>query len=111
MGSYFCKNDDSDDTSPQATELLEFDWGYGQNERIKICKVVVLGEQCILKTQLIRQYTGEHKAIKHLEINKKIYNLQVWDVPNNVFNIRNHSMSHIYCQHASAAIIVIDTTN
>jgi len=117
MGKYFCKP--SDDTtefnssSPKDTELLDFDYlmGYGVNEKVKICKIVVLGESSTFKDQLIRQYQGSNNVAKHLEIDQQIYNLQVWDVPNHVFNIRNHSMANIYCQHATAAIIVIDTTN
>lgn len=116
MGKYFCKPSDDSEleyTSPKETELLEFDWnlGFGGDCGIKICKIVVLGEQSTFKRQLIAQYQGSNNNIKHLEINKQIYNLQIWDVPNNVFNIKNSSMANIYCQHASAAIIVIDTTN
>lgn len=35
----------------------------------------------------------------------------VWDVPNNVFNLENQTMANIYCQHASAAVIVVDVTD
>lgn len=94
---------------------MEFDWemGYKGNNKIKICKIVVLGEQSKFKVQLINYYTNNstNDNIKHLEINEETYNLQVWDVPNNIFNLRNQSMANIYCQHCNLAIIVIDVTN
>ncbi len=35
----------------------------------------------------------------------------MWDVPENVFNLEDQTMANIYCQHTSAAVIIIDATD
>eukprot|EP00483_Globobulimina_turgida_P009141 UN09159 len=115
MGHYFCRPSDDDSpacsTDSKATELIQFDFGYGITDKIQICKIVLLvfGEQSGFKTQLIRQY-ADNKILQRLEIkkNKQIYNLSIWDVPTHICNTY---MINIYCQHASSVIIIIDVTN
>lgn len=87
-----CEDDDDDD------------------EQLKICKVVVLGEQCRFKTQFVSMYSEQVVSV-HLEIKKQVHSLQVWDVPDNVFSLQNQTMANIYCQHSSAAILLIDATD
>eukprot|EP01083_Nonionella_stella_P053325 141092_1 len=111
MGSSFCqKSDDSTEHAPQnTTELIQFDWGYNERDKVQICKIVVLGEQSIVKTQLVRHWMND-SSTKELEIGDQIYNLQVWDVPS-TYSMRDVGMTNIYCRHALSAIIIIDTTN
>lgn len=117
MGKVFCKpQDDSCDISlsPKSkhVQFTSFDYNDYLNDgkKVKICKVVVLGNDSLTKTKLIRQYTGDNnKMNKRLEVNNTIYDLAIWDVPNNIFS--KFDMSSIYCQNAMAAIIIIDVTN
>ncbi len=116
MGKVFCKpqDDSSDDyLSPKSKHIqfASFDYNNYINDgkNVKICKVVVLGDESSCKTKLIRQYTGNHKMSKRLEVNNTIYDMAVWDVPNNIFT--KYDMASIYCKNAMAAIIVIDVTN
>eukprot|EP01084_Bolivina_argentea_P268762 456595_1 len=120
MGNVFCKRqDDSDiDSINLSSKQIEFgnisfDSFDNRNDSgkhiTKICKVVVLGDECSCKSKLIHEYTDDG-MLKQLEINNITYNISVWDVPNNnIFDICD--MTHIYCQNAMAAIIVIDVTN
>lgn len=92
MGKVFCKpQDDSCDDylSPKSKHIqfTSFDYNNHINDgkKVKICKVVVLGDDSISKTKLIRQYTGNSKMNKRLEVNNTIYDLAIWDVPNNIF--------------------------
>ena len=61
----------------RTTELLEFqsDSECDDDERMKICKVVVLGEQSILKTQLVSLYSERIVSI-HLEVDKQKHSLR-----------------------------------
>ena len=116
MGKVFCKpQDDSSDNSSSKHDIqfASFDdYNYNDNgKKIKVCKVVVLGDESSCKTQLIRKYTGyDNNMSKKLEVNNTVYNISIWDVPNNGF-FNKYNMANIYCQNAMAAIIVIDVTN
>mmetsp|Transcript_64196 Transcript_64196/g.102220 ORF Transcript_64196/g.102220 Transcript_64196/m.102220 type:complete len:203 (-) Transcript_64196:447-1055(-) len=113
MGKVFCKpQDDASDSSSSLTIQKHIEFGSPsttpQGEQTKVCKVVVLGQDSMAKTKLVRQYTDGTMS-KKLKLGNTVYDIAVWDVPNSTFNMQD--MTSIYCKNSMAAIILIDVTN
>eukprot|EP00483_Globobulimina_turgida_P001350 UN01352 len=111
MGNIFCKPRDHSCNSPKYLSVdinsLNYDCT-NVSKTVKVCKVVVLGDETSSKSQLIRRYT-DNTMSKQLQIENVFYHIAVWDVPNSIFDA--YDMAHIYCQNATAAVIVIDVTH
>ena len=83
-------------------------------------KIVVLGDDGVGKTSMIRRYVDRHFreeyvmtigvdfSIKEIEIGDTIYRLQIWDM---IGQQRIKFMSKTLFAGASAAVVMFDLTN